>query len=164
VTTLGERLDEIRVRVQVPGTEVSGEVSHRSDVQIQFGRGVYAWASDRTMEGTLTSLAKLLYAGWVRAYRAALPESFRDSLDGADTQADRDFLAARSHLVAVGRSADGRVTVQVRGLREVTVRVADGTVQALDESEFAERVTEAAADLLRDQSAKIDELKQRYYE
>jgi hypothetical protein len=60
-------------------------------------------------------------------------------------------------------SADNRVTITARGMREVDVRVADGTVRALSEREFSDRTREAVTALIGDHMSKIDELKRRYY-
>jgi hypothetical protein len=76
---------------------------------------------------------------------------------------DRDYRTARDELIAEGRSADGRVHLAVRGMRGWTIRIADGTLRELDEEEFTGRVREAAAELIRDQLAKVRTLKARIY-
>ena len=62
------------------------------------------------------------------------------------------------------RPVRGRVHVAVQGMRDWTVRIADGTLRALTEEEFGVRVREAAAELIRDQLDKVRELKQQFYD
>lgn len=163
MSTLEERLDRIHLRVSLPGNGISAELRGRNEITLAFSRGVYHQLSEAALEHRLTNLARLLYVGWVRAYHDALTEEFRSSLlAGPSSQRDRDFLAARDDLVSVGRSTDGAVAIASRGMRAVRVRVVPGA-RALLEYEFADRVREAAAALIRDHIGKVAELKRQFY-
>jgi hypothetical protein len=165
MSSLAQRLDNIHVRVKAPGAEIFAELHHRSEVDISFGPGIYDWLAERHLERYLASAAKLLYVGWTRACREALGDSIVQHSAAEETQTDRNYLDARGRLVATGRSADGRVTVTIKGVvHEVTVRIADGTIRALNQREFADRVHEAVAALAEDHLEKIRELKLRFYE
>lgn len=102
----------------------------------------------------------------MREYYAAVSEAFGEAITGesrAVSPRDHEYHSARDELVAEGRSSDGAVEIAVRGMREWTVRIADGTLRRLNEQEFAPRFAEAAAELIRDQSTKIRALKNRIY-
>ena len=163
MSSFGERVNGIHIRVKAPGAEIFAELRNRSEVTIFFGSGVYDWLAERHLERYLGGLARLLYVAWTREYQAALNESYLRDTGGPQTQADRDYLAARGRLVATGSSHDGRVAVTARGMQEVTVRVADGTVRALTEHQFADRTREAATALAQDHLGKIRELKLHIY-
>lgn len=79
----------------------------------------------------------------------------------------RAARAAGGHTVgalrARGESADGRVQVETRGMREWTVRIQPGTLRTLDEAEFAAAVREAAAGLIVDQREQIRDIAVRAY-
>jgi hypothetical protein len=163
MNTLNQRLDNIHLRVSLPGTGISAELRHRDEVALHFAPGVYHDLSEVALERRLTNLARLLYVNWVRAYHEALTEEFRSSLRaGPSSQRDRDFLAARDDIVSVGRSADSAVAIACRGLRAVRVRVAPGA-RALLEYEFADRVRQAAAALIANHLTNIAELKRQFY-
>jgi hypothetical protein len=70
----------------------------------------------------------------------------------------------RDNLIAEGKSADSRIHIAVKGMRHWTVRIADGTVRTLTEEQFASGVREAARELINDQFAKVQELKQKIYD
>lgn len=74
---LADRLDGIRVRVRAPGADIEAELRNRTDITITFGESVYEFADERGLERSLAALARLVYAGWLRQYRAAIDESAR---------------------------------------------------------------------------------------
>ncbi|SDC42409.1 hypothetical protein [Actinokineospora iranica] len=160
--SLADRLDSLRLRVQAPGSEIYADLRNRKDVSVSFGESVYEWTSERNLERQLVSMARLLYAQWVRKYRAELSDSFLNAM-GAESQNDHDFLAARSELESSGASRDGRVTISAVGMQNVEVRIVPGTVRELDEHEFSGRVSEAVHALADDYQTKIRELKIRYF-
>jgi hypothetical protein len=156
----------MRVRVALPGDEIVGELRGRADVRITFAPGRYRRYQERDLEEKLASLAKLLWAGRTREYYAAVSHAFGETVTGEPPPSgarDQAFVQARDELVAEGSSRDGRIRVTVRGMRRWQVRIADGTVHALDEFAFAERVREAAAALIEDQLAKVRVLKDQHY-
>jgi hypothetical protein len=162
--TLAQRLDNIRVKVKVPGVEIYAEIAGRDQVTISFGPDVYAWVSERDMERYMGTLARLLFVCWNRAYRAALTDEFIGHvLSGPSNDIDRSYLAARDGLVATGQSSDGRVRITSRGLKEIEIDIADGTTRMMNEHEFAECTRAAVADLTRDHMDKIYELRMRLY-
>jgi hypothetical protein len=161
--TLADRLDRIRIRVQAPGSDMYAELRNRKDVTITFGPSVYEWLTEATMERLVAGMARLMYVEWLRQYRAALPDEFLNAV-GAESQNDRDYLAARAELESFGASADGRVALSAVGMLNVAVRIVPGTLRALDEHQFSAGVTEAVHALADDHQAKIRELKQRFFE
>jgi hypothetical protein len=163
MTSLGDRLDAIHLRVRVPGTDIEAELRDRTDVTISFGDGGYQWLSERDLERYMASLARLLYTAWVRAYRDALPEAFLSAMDDPPDRQEQDFLAARAELREHGASGDGRITISAVDMHDVTVRITRGTSQALSEREFAADTREAVTALLADRRAKVRELKMRYF-
>jgi hypothetical protein len=156
----------MRVRVSLPGGNIAGELRDRTEVQLSFAPGSYYRYGERELERHLASIAKLLWAGRMKEYYAAVSEAFGETITGEPrpvSPRDQDYYSARDDLIAEGRSSDGRIYVAVRGMQIWTVRIADGTVRALDEDEFAVRAREAAARLIRDQLTKIRALKDRFY-
>jgi hypothetical protein len=161
MSSLGERLDAIHLRVRVPGTEIEAELRDRRDVTISFGPDSYDWLSERDLEQYMASLARLLYTAWVRAYKDALSDSFLEAAASPD-QRERDFLAARAEVRASGASSDGRVTISAVDMHEITVGIPRGTLRALTEVQFAAATREAVVALLADHMSKVNELKVKF--
>jgi hypothetical protein len=161
-TTHSERIDAIRLDVAVPGTEIRAQLRDRDQVTLSFGRGRYDYMRERDLEHHLATLARLLYTGWIRAYRATISETMLDSFD-PESQTDQEYAAARDRLTSRGASGDGRITMTASGMREVTVKVAAGTIDELDENEFSDATREAVAALIADHLAQVEELKDLCY-
>lgn len=159
---LGDRLDGIRLRARVPGTEISGELCNRKEISISFGSDSYPWLREPQLEGYLASLARLLCAGWQRESELALRDSFLD-VDPPQDARSQGYERAREQLEASGSSADGRVTVSAVGLRNFTVHITPGTLRELAEHEFVARVREAATAFLADHMARIHDLKTEFF-
>lgn len=163
---LADRLEAMRVRALAPGGGIGGELRGRDQVHLSFPPGRYHWFNERELEQQLAGLGRLLWAGRMKKYYAAVSEAFGEPVSGESppiSPRDQDFYAARAELTAEGISADGLVRIQVCGMREWTVRIANGTIRRLTEEQFTVRVQEAATALIRDQFAKIRFLKDRYY-
>jgi DNA-binding protein YbaB len=163
---LTDRLDAMTLEVSGPGGQVTAELRNRAEVDLRFAPDAYRQYDERTLEQHLETLAKLLWAARTKAYYAALSLAFGTSITGEArplTRRDQDFDAERDELVAEGRSADGLVSISVRGMRSWTVEIEPGTLRRLDEHEFADRVRAAAAVLIKDQYARVADLKRRIY-
>ncbi len=158
---LADRLDGIHVRVRAPGVEIVAELRNRTDITISFGESVYEFLNERGLERHLAGLARLLYAAWLREYRAAIAVSLLDV--SPRDQRDHDFLDARSKLESTGASSDGRITFSTVGLRDMSARIVPGTVRALTEDQFAMRTKEAVARLIQEHLAKVRALRVRFY-
>lgn len=158
---LADRLNSIRVRVRVPGTEIEAELRNRTDVTISFGESVYEFLDERGLKRSLASLARLLYAAWLREYRSAIEDS---ALDVAPhDQRDYDFLDARSAIESSGASGDGRIKFSAVGMQDLTVEIVPGTVRELTENQFAVRTKEAVTILIQNYMAKVRDLRIRFY-
>lgn len=160
MSSLAQRLDSISFRVFVPGAEISAQLRDRKQVTLAFGNGVYRQASEKDLEHYLGTLGRLLFVQWVREYQSARGEDYGINLG---TQADRDYEAARSDIVAMGQSPDGRVRIRSRGMQSVEVTIADGTVREVSEAEFVGAVRHAVTMLIDDHMTQILELKQRFF-
>ncbi|WP_067580749.1 hypothetical protein [Nocardia terpenica] len=158
---LAERLDNIRIRVRAPGTEIEAELSRRTDIELFFEDGAYAFADEPMLEQALTSIAELLWAGWRQQYRRAI--EYANLIVDAVDSTDIDFFAERDKTEAAGASSDHRITISTIGMRNFSVHIAPGTIREITESQFGGSVAEAAALLIQDYQAKVRELKQRYY-
>jgi hypothetical protein len=158
---LADRLDDIRVRVRVPGTEIEAELRDRTNVTISFGESVYEFLDERGLERSLAGLARLLYAAWLRQYRAAIEESTLDITP--HDQRDYDFLDARSEIGSSGASGDGRIRFSAVGMQDITVEIVPGTVRELTEDQFARQTKEAVTILIQDHMAKVRDLRIRFY-
>jgi hypothetical protein len=163
VTSLGDRLDAIHLKVRVPGTDIEAVLRDRTDVTISFGDGGYQWLAERDLEHHMASLARLLYTAWVRAYHAALPDAFLSAMDAPSDQREQDFLEARAQLREHGASGDGRIAISATDMHDIKVRITPGTLRSLSEGEFVADTREAVAVLLADRRAKVRELKLRYF-
>lgn len=163
MTSLADRLDAIRLKVRVPGTDIEAELRNRTDVTISFGDGGYQWMAERDLEHHMASLARLLYTAWVRAYHATLSDAFLSAMNASSDQRERDFLAARAQLRERGASSDGRITISARDMHDITVRIMPGTLRLLSEGQFVADTREAVAALLADRRSKVRELKLRYF-
>jgi hypothetical protein len=162
MSSLAERLDNIRLRVRVPGTEIEAELRNRKDVTISFGESVYAFLNERSLEQYLATLARLFYVGWVREYRAAISGT-SIVVGEPESQQDRDFLEARSQMESAGASSDGRITISAIGMQDPEVHIVPGTLRELSEEQFVARTKEAVIALAEDYQAKIRELKVRFF-
>ena len=164
---LSDRLDSMRVRASSPDGMIVGELRNRTEVYLSFVDGTYRRYGRQELEDQLVGLARRLWVGRTKEYYAAVSAAFGETITGESPALGRQdvaFYAARDDLVAEGRSVDGRVQVTVQGMRDWTVRIADGTLRALTEEEFGVRVREAAAELIRDQPDRVRELKQQFYD
>jgi hypothetical protein len=162
VTDLAERLDGIRVRARAPGADIEAELRRRTGITLSFGESVYEFIDESALERVLAALARLLWAGWQRQYRAAIEET--DLHVDADDLRDSNFFADRAKVGAVGTSSDERITITAIGMENFSVRIAPGTVREIPEDRFAANAAEAATKVIQDFQAKVDELKKRYYE
>lgn len=163
---LADRMDALRVRVSSPDGKMTAELSGRSRIDLTLSRDAYLRYSEATLETQLIAMARLLWAGRTREYFAALSEALGQTVTREERPIGRQDIAfheGRDALTAQGRSTDGRVRVQVRGMRDWDVRILPGTVRSLREPEFADRVREAAHDLIQDQFRQVGRLRQEVY-
>jgi hypothetical protein len=157
----------MRVQASSPDGLVTGELRGRSQVHLSFAPGSYRRYDEATLEQQLVGLARRLWAVRMKEYYAAVSEAFGETVtkeSPAVGSRDVAFHKARDELVAAGRSTDGLVHIEVRGMRSWTMRIKDGTLRALPEEAFAVRVREAAAALIGDQFAKVRSLKLEIYQ
>lgn len=164
---IADRLDGMRVSAEVAGSALAARLDGRTGVSLSFRPGVYQRVNERELERELTNLARLLWVARTREYYAIVSDvtgEVRTREGRAVTQRDLDFFAARGELIAEGRSSDGRITIKVQGMQVFRVQIVPGTVRALTEGEFVERVGEAGGELIRDQLRKVRELKLSIYE
>lgn len=163
---LAQRLDDMHVRVTAPGGDISGELRGRDQVHIAFAAGRYQWLSEQYVEQQLAALGRLLWAGRMKAYHAAVSAALQMPVDRDEPPAsprDVDYYAARDNLVARGACVDNSVHIEVHGMRSWAVRIVPGSLRRFREDEFAVRVQEAATALVRDQFAQIRMLKDQIY-
>lgn len=158
---LADRLDGIRIRVRVPGTDIHAELTDRTRIDVSFGDGTYEWLHEGDLQHHLATLARLLVAGWMREYRAALTANDVPTRPPEELR-NRDYEQACDELAASGASSDGRVTVSSVGLRDFQVRITPGTLRQLTETEFRSRVREATTAFLADHTNSIQLLKLRH--
>jgi hypothetical protein len=166
VGVFADRMDNMRVRAAFPGGHLVGELRGRSEVTVSFAPGSYARFEEREMERQLAGVAKLLWAARMKEYYSAVSASVGHEVNReppAVGRQDQEYYAARDDLVAEGYSADGRVRIVTQGMVRWSVKIADGTLRALTEQEFTDRVRETGAHLIADQMAKIRALKDRCY-
>jgi hypothetical protein len=145
---------------------MTAELRHRSEVTLSFAPGWYDRCVEGDLERRLAGLAALLWVARTREYWATVSDVTGDYATHQDkpiSPRDVEFAETRDALVARGSSVDGRVRLCVEGMRRWTVRVAPGTVRALDEHQFASAVGQAAAELIQDQFRKIALLKYAIY-
>ncbi|MFL6126064.1 hypothetical protein [Actinophytocola sp.] len=158
---LADRLDAIRVRARMPGVDIEVELRDRTDVRISFGESVYGFLTENRLQYYLAGLARLLYAAWLRQYRAAIDDSALD-VDPHDRR-DHEFLDARAAVESGGASTDARIVITAVGMREIEVRIAPGTVRKLTEDQFSARTAEAVTALIQDHLSQVRALKTRFY-
>ena len=162
MTDLAEKLDGIRVHVRAPGTDIEAELRDRTGITLSFGESVYDFIDESALERVLAGVARLLWTGWQRQYRAAIDET-NLNID-VDDMRDSNFFADRAKVEAIGESNDTRIVITAIGMENFSVHIKPGTVREIPEDQFAENAAEAATRLIRDFQVKVDELKKRYYE
>ncbi|GIF12392.1 hypothetical protein [Actinoplanes teichomyceticus] len=163
---LRESLDRMRVHASVAGGAITGELHDADQVELTFTPGYYDRVAEPVLIDHLVALARVMHAEYVRQYLRAVSEASGRTITkepAGDGRRDRAYAEQRQELIAEGRSADGRITVTVRGMRSWWVRIAPGTLRVLDERQFAARFGEAAHALIRDQFAGIRALKNHVY-
>jgi hypothetical protein len=99
---------------------------------------------------------------WTRAYQATLDERIR-SAQGVHDQRDRQYVEDRARIESCGASFDERVVITARGMFDFEVSITDGTIRALDEHEFAERLRDAVVQRVQEYMTQIHALRDRYY-
>jgi hypothetical protein len=163
---LADRLDNMRVRVSIPGGEISAELYGRSEIRLEFEQGYYYSRTDeRELEHKLAILCRLLWVARTREYDAIVRSEGGEPIprDLATHPLDLKYHERLDELVAEGSSVDERIRVSVRGLREWTVKIKEGALRALHEGEFIGRAADAADALIRDQLDKVRQLRQQVY-
>jgi hypothetical protein len=158
---IADRLDGLRVRASVADGGISGELRGRTTVEVACAPWVYRTLDERSLERHLAALAKLLWAARMRNYFAAVSDAFGETVTReppALGRRDVEYVEARDRIVARGTSLDGRVAIEVLGMREWRVSVADGTLR---DRELPRQVRQAAEALIQDQLRQIRLLKRR---
>ncbi len=165
---LSERLDRMSARAASPDGNILGELTHRTQLTLSFRGDSYdRYHSDSDLASQLTGLARLLWAAREREYFAVISDLSGEAVSSEPValgRRDREYREARDEIVAEGRSADGRVRVQVRGMRQWSVHCAQGTVRALTQEQFCAAAAQATTQLIDDQTSKIRQLKDKVYE
>jgi hypothetical protein len=163
---LRDALDRMRVSASVAGGAVTAELFDNDHVDLSFVPGYYGRVDEPALEENLVSLARLMYADYLRQYFRAVSAAFEQAVT-KDPPAigwrDKEYVDRRQELVAEGGSADNRITVTVRWMCSWRVRIAPGTLRMLDERRFSTGFGEAAQALIRDQFAGIRALKNHVY-
>jgi hypothetical protein len=157
-----QRVDAIHLRVQSNRTGISADLRHRDQITISFGAGTYRWLSERNLEHALNSLGRLLVTAWTRAYQATQDEAIREAR-GVNDQRDREFAEQRARITSRGASPDDRIRISARGMSDIQVSIADGTIRDIDETEFVDQFREATARLVHDYMRQVRALQDRYY-
>lgn len=166
MSELSELLARMRFSVSVAGGAVTGHLHDHDQVVLAFRPGYYDRVDEAALEHQLVSLARVMRTEYVRRYYAALSTAFGRTVTKDPPpigRREKAYAALRQEFVAAGRSADGRITIAVRGMESWRIRIAPGTLGALTEADFVERFREAAALLIRDQFAGIRTMKDRIY-
>jgi hypothetical protein len=166
MSDLRESIDAIQVRVSAPDNAITAELANRTRLTLSFAPGWYDRCDESDLERRLSALATLLWTGRMRQYWEVRSRDAGERITGEPKPISPRAVAfreARETLVAHGRSADGRISVSVEGMRRWTVRVQSGTVRAIDETEFAAAAGQATAELIQDQYRKIAALKLTIY-
>jgi hypothetical protein len=142
--------------------EIEAELRQRTDISLSFGESVYEFVDESALERALAGIARLLWVGWQRQYRAAIEET--DLNIDADDLRDSNFFADRAKVEAIGESGDERIRISALGMENFSVHVKPGTVREISDDQFSASASEAATKLVQDFQVKVDELKKRYYE
>jgi len=152
---IADRLDSLRVHASVMDGGICGELQGRTTVRITVAPWVVV--NDRGLERHFESLARLLWAARMRAYFAAVSEAFGERVTREPVPVgsrDVAYRTARDGIVARGSSRDGRVVVEVLGMRQWRVAVRGAADTALGSA-----AQEAAEALIRDQIRQVRGLK-----
>jgi hypothetical protein len=166
VYTLADRLDDLRVTATADSGDITATLTRRTRLRLEFAPRVYHRRSEVQLQHDIEVLARRLWVNRMRGYYQALSDITGQSVTGeppARGQLGQRYRAARDELTAYGQSGDGRIRVQVRGMRDWQVAIAPGTLRALTAHEFAAGVAEAAQGLLDDQRRKIRELRRHVF-
>ncbi|NUT20698.1 MAG: hypothetical protein HOV77_16060 [Hamadaea sp.] len=134
----------LHVRVVVPGTGITATLTNHHELVVEFPLGAYDESSERALERHMAAMARLVCAARIDAYDRMIA-TMSDGPAWSDAgQEERDIIERLAQLTVSGESSDGRVRFETQGMRSWSVTIADGTVRALNEFEFAQRVGEAA--------------------
>ncbi|HWS31395.1 MAG TPA: hypothetical protein VN408_01485 [Actinoplanes sp.] len=166
MSELSELLARMQFSVSVAGGAVTGHLHDHDQVVLTFRPGYYDRVDESVLEHHLVSLARMMRAEYVRRYYAALSTAFGRTVTKDPPpigRREKEYAALRQEFVAEGRSADGRITIEVRGMESWRIRITPGTLGVLTEADFAEQFRTAATLLIRDQFAGIRTLKDHIY-
>jgi hypothetical protein len=166
MSDLRDRIEAIHVRVSSPDGAITAELANRTQMRLSFAPGWYDRCDESDLERRLSALATLLWTGRMRKYWVVLSQDAGERIIGESKPISPRAVAyreARDKMVAKGRSADGRVSVSVQGMRQWTIQVQRGTVRAIDENAFVAAAGQAATELIQDQYRGIAALKLKIY-
>lgn len=157
---LADQIDTVPVRAAVPGA-VSAELRGQ-DLRLEFAPGYYRTVSEHSLEQALAGLCRILFAARAKAYDQLVRAAGGTPVprERATDPLDQGYYARLDTVLATGSSADGRVRVELRGLRDWTVTLDLGRLR---EGEFVERAREAAGALIRDVFEKVVQVEQQVY-
>jgi hypothetical protein len=160
----GLGLAEMRVWANTPDGTASAElVGH--ELALSFAPGAYYRSDERALERAGEQLCRVLWKGYAQQFNELITRSGGTAmnLQTAAHPLDMEFAQRLAQIRAHGSSPDGRVTIEAIGMRDWTVHIADGTVAALSEEEFAAAAGHAARSLIEDQLIKVALLKHDIY-
>ncbi len=164
---VGAQLADLRVRVTSPNGACSAELVGRSQIRLAFSGSFYYRTDERELEAQAEALCRLLWAARAREVDAIVTRAGGRTVtaEQARSPLDEEYYRRLDRLVASGRSPDGRIEVTASaGMRQWSVRIEDGTLQAVSEEEFIASAAHAADALIRDQLDQVMQLKAEVYD
>ncbi|WP_213452293.1 hypothetical protein [Rhizomonospora bruguierae] len=171
VPSVSDYLARMVVEVRSPDQQITARVTNYTQVDVSFRPEAY----DRYREDDLAhQLARLGGTAWV-AYHRGRSEAYRRSqnLTAEELRAaerpptdpkQRAYEEELNAVEGVGRSPDGAVRIDARGMTQWTVRIAPGTIRRLAERAFLAGLHAAVEGLFADRQMKIILLKSRYFD
>jgi len=167
MASIAERAASMTISVVSPDNQIRGVLKGGfTNPQLQFRPGCYPYYDERTLEHQLASLAKLMYTGYQRGYNQIIDEAGGTrTVDPrmAGSIADIGYLTELRQLTVQGASRDNIVRVRSLALMDWKVRIADGTVQAVEEERFLQYALEAARTVVQEFQYERIALVDEYY-
>ncbi len=164
---LADRLNSIHISVSTAGGNIVGTIYGRTERQLWIAPDAYRRYNEPELEQHLENLLRRLTVAWMRQYHTIRSEVFGRTVTGAppsENPRDQEFYRRRDELLASGRSSNGRIIVELQGLRDWRVLIADHTLRLLTPEEFSQQFCEAALAAEQNQRRQIRELKYRIYD
>ena len=163
---VGERLKAMQVSVTSPDNKIRGILHGQSDISMEFRPDSYRQYRERDLEHQCAQLATLVWTGYRRGYEKVIRDAGMTPILEPNDQWDKTkkrYHEIRRQIEGKGTSLGGHVRVKTQALLRWQIRIADGTLETLDEKEFTREILSAVAVAIKDYRFAASAMRKKYF-